>query len=338
MYSVGHSRIVATGVYLPEDRVSSAELMEQIHSKERFGISRYWLQKVTGIVERRVAPDSMLPSEMATRAAREALEYARVRPIDLDVLVYTGMNRDCLEPATAHMVQERVGAANAICFDVTNACHGFMNGIHLADALIATGQARYALIVAGESNWRLGRRTLQLLQECRDRQEFDRLIGGLTVGDAGAAVVLGPKTESLTGFIGFMLGSSGQYNELCVVTGREGHHTGHMDMVNIVKEHIQLHAQMYPKFMRKLAWRPEDIEHFVHHQVGRRVFALHARYSGVSETRMTDTICRLGNLTAATIPVNLHQLAQSGTPVPGEKVFIAGAGSGLSISQAGLLW
>jgi 3-oxoacyl-[acyl-carrier-protein] synthase-3 len=111
-----------------------------------------------------------------------------------------------------------------------------------------------------------------------------------------------------------------------------------MDMVNIVKEHIQLHANMYPEFMHRLRWQPGEITKFVHHQVGRKVFALHAKYSGVPQERMTNTVSSLGNITSATIPVNLRLLAEQHDIEEGEKIFIAGAGSGLSVSQGGLLW
>ncbi len=338
MYSVGHTRVLGTGVYLPENRVSSADLLDEIKSSERLGISRDWLERVTGIRERRLAPDGMKPSEMAVQAGWEALDRSGVSPADLDAVIYAGMNRDYLEPATAHIVQHRLGARNAVCFDLTNACHGFMNAIHLLDALIATGQARRGLIVTGETNWRVGRTALRLLKACRERSEFTRLVGGLTVGDAGAAMVIGPKDEPDSGFLGFMLESRGEFNQLCVYADDACEHPGHMDMVTIVKEHIQMHADMFPDFMRRLAWRPAEVRRFVHHQVGRKAFALHAEYSDIPQDRMTDTVSMLGNITSATIPVNLHRLAEDRGLGRGEKVFIAGAGSGLSVSQAGLLW
>ncbi len=338
MFSIGHSRILGIGIYLPDNRVTSAELMDEIKSKERFGLSSSWLERATGIRERRIAPAGMMPSEIATRAANDAIERSGVSPSEIDAVIYAGMNRDYLEPATAHIVQHAVGAKCAVCFDITNACHGFMNAIHVVDSFIASGQARVGLIVTGEENWRIGRTALDLLKNCHDRAEFNRLVGGLTVGDAGAAMIVGPKTDPQGGFAGLMLESQGRFNQLCVFSEREDQPPGHMDMVNIVKEHIQLHADMYPQFMNRLRWQPGEIKKFVHHQVGRKVFALHSKYSGVPQERMTDTISRLGNITSATIPVNLRLLADQHDVAEGEKIFIAGAGSGLSVSQGGLLW
>jgi 3-oxoacyl-[acyl-carrier-protein] synthase-3 len=338
MFSIGHSRILGIGIYLPENRVTSAELMDEIKTKERFGISSSWLERATGIRERRIAPAGMMPSDIATQAANDAIERSGISPSRIDAVIYAGMNRDYLEPATAHIVQDAVGAKRALCFDITNACHGFMNAIHVVDSFIASGQARVGLIVTGEENWRVGRSALEVLKQCNDRAEFNRLVGGLTVGDAGAAMIVGPKTDPQGGFAGLMLESQGRFNQLCVFSERKDRPCGHMDMVSIVKEHIQLHADMYPQFMHRLRWHPGEIKKFVHHQVGRKVFALHSKYSGVPQERMTDTVSSLGNITSATIPVNLRLLAEQHDVSEGEKIFIAGAGSGLSVSQGGLVW
>ncbi len=107
-----------------------------------------------GVRERRVSPDDWLPSDLAVAAAKDALDDAELLPKDLDAIIYAGAVRDYIEPATAHAVQEKLGAHNAIAFDVSNACLGFMSAIHLMDALIATGQARRGLVVSGEQGFR----------------------------------------------------------------------------------------------------------------------------------------------------------------------------------------
>jgi len=339
-FTLGHTRIMGTGVYIPERRVTSVELMKEIDSKGRFGVPYQWIDRTIGIRERRVAPDDITFAEMAATAAREALAEAGVRPKDIGAILYCGIDRDYLEPATAHLVQEQVGVENAICFDLTNACHGFMNGIHVVDALVATGQIRHALVVTAERNFRITKEAIKALQATTDREVFVNLVGGLTVGDAGAAMVVGPKTFEEEGFVGFMLQSRGEFNDLCVFKNRDQENaaTGHMVMTRIVREHLRLHADMYPDFMRRLHWSPEQIAKFVHHQVGRKAFKMHAAYSHVPLQAMPDTVSWLGNIASATIPVNLHYLRREGAVRPREKVFISAAGSGLSISQAGLVW
>ena len=340
MYTQGHSRLISTGVYLPEERVTSREIMEQFDSENRLGVSVNWIEKTMGIKERRVAPADMLPSDMATRAAREALEIAELQPTEIDVVIYAGVVRDyLLEPATAHVVQDKIGATNAVAFDVSNACHGFMNGIHLMDALIATGQARRGLIVTGEQGSKYTLKAIDALRQTTDREVFLRLAGGFTIGDAGAAMIMGPKLGPDSGFMGFMLQSKGQYSNLCTC-GRRGDQESLLEthMPEIIEAHIRLLAEMYDSFMEKLGWIPRDIVRFVHHQVGRKIFKHHVKYAGISLDVMTDTVTTMGNLITANIPVNLYNLMKNKEVKNGDKVFIAGAGSGLSVSQSGLIW
>lgn len=339
MYTVGHSRIISTGVYIPEQRVTSRELLEEINSANRFGVSYDWLERTTGIRERRVAPTDILPSDMAAAAASEALERAGTSSLDIDVIIYAGVDRDYIEPATAHLVQRKIGARNAVVFDVTNACHGFMNGMHLMDALIATGQARRGLIVTGEQAFRATQKAIEILKKSTDRNDFNRLAGGLTVGDAGAAAIMGPKLGPDTGIVGFMLSSQGQHADLCVCGTRGSEEVPlQTDMPGIVKQHIRMHADMFPYFLEKLGWRIEDVTKFVHHQVGVRAFKMHANYSRIPLTRMTNTVSTMGNLVSATIPLNLYKLSLNQELNGGEKLLLSGSGSGLSISQVGMIW
>lgn len=339
MYTVGHSRIISTGVYIPENRLTSRAILEVIDSKSRFDIAYDWLERTTGISERRISPPDMLPSQMAVAAAREALERARMTAAEIDVIIYAGVDRDHIEPATAHFVQHSLKAKHAVVLDVTNACHGFMNGIHLVDALIATGQARRGLVVTGEQGSRATRTAIEILRATRDREAFKNLAGGLTVGDAGAAMILGPKLGPQTGFMGFMLRSQGEHAHLCIY-GARGNDAAPLqtDMPGIVKAHVRMHADMYGACLHKLGWSPREISKFVHHQVGVKAFRMHADYSDIPVALMSNTVCTLGNLVSATIPVNLHHMFDNQELKTGDKVFLSGSGSGLSISQAGLIW
>lgn len=339
LYTQGHSRMISTGVYVPEQRITSREIFQSFDSKGRFDITYDWLERTMGVKERRVAPETMLPSDMAIIAARDALERGRTLPSELDVIMFAGVFRDHIEPASAHRVQHELGAKNAVVFDITNACHGFMNSLHVMDALIATGQARRGLVVTGEQSSQAVRRAVEILRTTHDREVFKRLAGGLTLGDAGAAMILGPKLHPDTGFMGFMLRSEGEHARLCTYGDRGNESIPvQTDMPNIVKAHLQMHANMYQESMQKLGWRTADINKFVHHQVGIKAFRMHSEYSGIPTNLMSNTISEMGNLVTATIPVNLHKLSNNQEVDNGDKIFIAGAGSGLSISQAGLTW
>ena len=338
MYTVGHSRIVGTGVYVPEDRISSRDIMQELKSQERLGISYDWLERTTGIKERRVAAPDMLPSDMAALAAREALERANVAPDQIDAIIYVGFSRDRLEPATAHIVQHKVQAYNAVAFDISNACHGFMNGIHMMDALIATGQARRGLVVTGEQGSRVTKMTMRTIMAEENRDKFNLLAGGLTLGDAGAAMIMGPKLQPDTGFAGFMLQSRGDLSHLCVCGDRGQETALYTDMPTIVSHNKRLHSAMFKVFMEKLGWAASDIARFVHHQVGIRIFKQHAEYSGIPVDLMPNTLTMYGNMISANIPFNLYRLEHNREVTINAKIFLSGSGSGLAISQAGLVW
>jgi 3-oxoacyl-[acyl-carrier-protein] synthase-3 len=213
-----------------------------------------------------------------------------------------------------------------------------MNGIHLMDALIATGQARRGLVVSGEQGSRYAQKAIKAMHATRRRADFMRLVGGLTLGDAGAAAVMGPKLDPDSGFMGFMLQSQGRHSKLCTCGTRGQESALETDMTAIVDEGIGMLAAMYDTFMERLGWKPEEISKFVHHQVGLRVFGKHARYAKISSKIMPNTVTEFGNLVTANIPVVLHKLQENHGVINGSRVFISGAGSGLAISQTGLIW
>jgi 3-oxoacyl-[acyl-carrier-protein] synthase-3 len=337
-FTTGHSRILSTGAFIPDQVVTSQELMREIDSLNRFGIPYDWMDKKMGILERRVADASDMPSDMAARAAREAIDLAGINPREIDAIIYAGIDRDYVEPATAHLVQDKIGASNAYCVDVSNACHGFMNGIHLMDALVTSGQVRYGLICTGEQPSKIARQTIAKLKQATTRDEFYRLVGGLSTGDAGAAMIIGPKRQPESGFIGFMLESQGRHNDLCVYSNRFGEPDGHMHMRDIVRAFIDMHAKMFQQCLHELHWKPEDIDLFVHHQVGIKVFKKHAAYAHIPVDIMPNTVSKMGNITSATIPINIYNLMQARSLKDNDKIFLSGTGSGLSISQTGLIW
>lgn len=339
VYTNGHSRIASTGIYLPEERISTRELMQAFDSESRFGISDDWLQRVTGIKEKRITPAGVLPSDMAVTAAHEAMERAGVTPREIDAIIYTGLSRDYLEPATAHIVQAKLGATRATVFDVSNACHGFMNGLHIMDALIATGQVRHGLVVTGEQGSLFAQRAIEALKNTTERDQLTELAAGLTLGDAGAAALLTPKKSPEAGFIGFMLQSQGQHASYCTAGGplREG--PLFTDMPAIVGESAKLVSKMFFEFMyQRLKWRIQELTKYFIHQVGGRVFQLHSELMGIPTTIMPKTVDVLGNLITANIPVAIHHTLLKREIKAGDKLYLSGTGSGISLSQAGLVW
>jgi 3-oxoacyl-[acyl-carrier-protein] synthase-3 len=338
MYGAGHSRILSTGISLPEQRVSSREVMELINSQANFGLSFDWLERVTGIQERRVADAGQKPSDLATKAALDALERAKVLPGEVDAIIYAGVIRDHLEPATAHLVQHKLGACNAIALDVSNACLGFMNAVHLMDALIATGQVRRGLVVTGEKGFSYTMAATEELKKTQRREVFDDLVAGLTLGDAGAAMLLGPKIHPDSGILGFMVHSQGEFHDLCVCGDETRETPLRTNITKIVAETAKLVGPLFVGLMGKLKWQNQDVKRYVPHQVGLKSIRIHAGITGFPLDLIPVSVDRLGNVVSATIPVNLHFLQENKELAVGDKVYLSGTGSGICLAQAGVVW
>lgn len=337
-YFPGHSRPVGIGIYLPEKVVTSESLMRSFDCEKRFGVSAQWLERVVGVRERRVAEPGAMPSDLATKATLHALENSGVDPRDIGLIIFCGIERDYAEPSTAHVVQHHIGARGAFCFDVSNACHGFVNGLHIADQMLAAGNIEHALICTGELPTEQAMRGLERLKREDSKDAFRATVGTLSVGDSGAAMIMTRRQADEPGFVGFHLASDGDHFDLCVCGDRRDPDRVFMHMGEISKHGIKLHKSLFKDTMRHLGWQASDVAFAVHHQVGRKVYEAHSAYSGIDVHRMPTTIASLGNLTTSSIPVNLYMLWKSGRARTGDKVLIGGAGSGLSVSQCGLIW
>lgn len=330
MEQQGYSRIVGLGAYLPDQRVTSGELMDEIGSK-RFGWSRHFLSRCTGIKERRVADPSMQPSDLAIFASEAALKDANISAHELDAIIYCGIDRDWVEPSTAHRVQAELGVTGAMCVDVTNACLGSMNGVAMADMMIGTGSARNVLVCTGEAPTRITYQAISRLKKIWDKQEAKRLLGALTVGDAGGAMIIGECTEIST-WKQFRFFSDSAYIDLCQYSHKEGGMTGYMLMESIGLAMIKLNNRAIQATYQALNWFPRDINKLFCHQIGRRPHAAMVKLASLEMHNAPITYGQFGNLTSASIVVNMT----INRPNRGDKCLVLSAGSGLSICQAGL--
>ncbi|MGB1109904.1 MAG: ketoacyl-ACP synthase III [Gammaproteobacteria bacterium] len=333
MYMKGFSRVSGVGGYLPENIVESETLMDEIKSETRFGMRRDWLNDVVGVEQRRVAPDGARPSDLALEAGRVAVEDAGIDGRDIDLVIYCGIDRDWCEPATAHRIQAEL-APGAACFDITNACHGVMNGVMVANSMIGGGGAENVLVVTGELPSRVMKEAIRRINLSENREDFRRWLGALTVGDSGGALMVSRKQNEEQGFRSLSFHSAGKHAELCYYRDGENGLEGQMLMSEISQEIIGMHAEHINETYHHLAWSPDNIDKLVAHQVGWRPQVTLAKKARVTIDRATHTFKQFGNLVSATIPVNLWL----NRPKASERVLILGTGSGLSISQSGMVF
>lgn len=330
------NKILSSGVFLPTQIVKSEELFEEIKSDTQYDIPINWMSEKMGIAERRIAPSTFIPSDLAIPAAIQALdECSSIDPQDIDLVIFCGIERDQPEPATAHIIQHSLGLNARYAFDIANACFGFIDGLQMADCYIRSGIARYALVVTGEIPSRVLRAAVDVLKQGVDIKTARNIIGALSVGDAGGAVVIGPvKKGENSGFELFNTNSFSDLADKCMYKQQaDGQITGHMNMGQITRAFINCQHELIDETLGQLGWN--EFDWVLTHQIGQKPFDRLSTMKGVSPDKMVKTLDKLGNITSATFPVNFKKLKDSGKAQKGDRIGGCFAGSGLVVGQFG---
>ncbi len=326
-------RILSTGTYLPDEIIKSDDLFAEFQSDIKYGIAEDWMSKEMGIIERRVAPEDATPSSLAISAAKQALDAASdINPDDIDLVIFCGIEGDQSEPATAHTIQCALGLKAPKVFDVSNACFGFVDGIETASAYISSGIARYALVVTGEVSCKISRYIVDQLKTGVPVEIAKSAIGGLSVGDAGGAVILGNSENSLTGFNFFKSSCDSRHVNKCIYKHKpDGHLDGQMLMAKVVAYGLRMHRQLMTQTIDETG--VDKYDWLISHQTGQRNFDAIASMGIIDATRMTKTFDKLGNVTTATLPINFQMLLREGVE-EGDLIGFWMAGSGLTVGQS----
>ncbi|NKB78175.1 MAG: hypothetical protein GKR96_14365 [Gammaproteobacteria bacterium] len=334
----GNSQIMGSGSFVPKTVVSSVDLLDELHSEARFGIQSTWMDDALGIKTRHYCDDSARPSDIAVLAAQEAIEDAGIDVLDIDAIIYCGITGDFIEPGTAHIIQHKIGARNAICKDVSNACHGFCDGMLFADLMIGGG-IENALVVTAELT-KVSRLFIPLLEKEKDVNKFSYSMGALSVGDAAGAMILSKKTDPERGIEVINTVSDGQYNDLCSYDIVDGQIEGGMVMERISYIGVRQCAKQLPATLEAFNNENKTVTNLVMHQVGKKPYEamikIASRALKYRPENIPKTFDRLGNITTATIPLNYDLLRKSGKMDPGEKMMFVGNGSGHVLTWFGL--
>ncbi len=330
------AKIHSTGTYLPSQIVKSDDLFAEIKSESQYGIATNWMSEKMGIIERRVAPSDAKPSDLAIPAAQQALdEMKEINPQEIDLVIFCGIERDQPEPATAHTIQDKLGLNARYAFDIANACFGFIDAMQIATNYISCGIVRYALVVTGEVPSHVMRSVSNTLKSGVDIKTAQNLIGALSVGDAGGAVIMGISEKGNKS--GFELFNTETYSNLakkCTYNWRnDGSVDGQMMMGKITGAFIRSHYDMIDDTLKQLGWKSFDW--VLTHQIGQRPFERLSNMNGVKSSRMIKTLDTLGNITSATFPINYHKLITDEKLKSGDRIGGCFAGSGLVVGQFG---
>lgn len=254
------------GVYHPPQSVSTTEILNGCVNQIRFP-----LEKISGIKSRRMAGQTEFSIDLAKHAIADCLERSKYNPADIDLLIccnisrFDGPDLFSFEPCTAIKVRKHFGFSNAIVFDITNACAGMFTGIYIADALLKTGAIRRAMVVSGEYITPLTQTAQREIENFMDSR-----LACLTLGDAGAAVILEKGLDNQTGFQVIDLQTLGQYSPYCIAKAAEtGGWIMYTDSVNMADAGIKAGTKYTLDLLRKAGWPPGTFQHLIMHQTSK---------------------------------------------------------------------
>jgi 3-oxoacyl-[acyl-carrier-protein] synthase-3 len=272
---------------------------------------------------------------MGAAAARIALERAGIGPEEVDVLIVSTATPDRWLPATACDVQARIGATNAVAFDVAGACTGFLYSLTVAEGYISTGRGTIALVVATEK--------MSAIMDWKDRTTC------VLFGDgAGAAVVR--KSAGERGILGTHHQSDGELADLLYRPAggaaipmdeevlRNGDHLIKMAGREVFKHAVRAMANSSGQALERTGWTLDDVDLVFPHQANIRIIEATARYAGLPMEKVFVNVDRYGNMSSATIPVAIDEAIEEGRLQPGMNLLLVAFGAGLTWGAMAVRW
>ena len=316
--SVIRSAVTGVGSFLPEQVVTNADLAEFVDTSDE------WIIERTGIRQRHRARDDQPTSDLAAEAARRALADAGKTAADVDMIIVATTTPDMTFPATASIVQRKIGAPVCIAFDVQAVCSGFVYALSVADGFVARGLAKCALVIGAEEMTRL--------MDWTDRTTC------VLFGDGAGAIVVEPRegqgTSADQGLLGFALRSDGTKTDLLYVDGGPSSTgtVGHLRMAgNQVFRHAVVNiAEAITAACAASNITVPEVDWFVPHQANQRIIKGVGDRLGLNEHKVISTVAMHANTSAASIPLALDAAIQDGRIKRGDLVLLEAMGGGLT--------
>jgi 3-oxoacyl-[acyl-carrier-protein] synthase III len=323
------SRILGTGHYAPAKVLTNVDLEHMVDTSDA------WISERTGIRERRIAADGELTSDMASAAARSALEAAGIAASDLDMIIVGTVTGDSPMPATAVHVQQKIGAQQIPAFDISAACAGFIYGLSIGDQFIRTGQMQRILVVGVE--------LLSRVLNWSDRTTC------VLFGDGAGAAVLGPadpSDEPRRGVISTKIFTDGSLAGSLTIPGGGSQLPLTHATLDEAKNKVQMvGSEVFKVAVKNLTSASKaaieaaglatgDIDWVVAHQANLRILTQVASRLDIPLDRFVVNIERYGNTSSASIPIALDEAVRDGRIKPGQTVLMCALGAGISWGSA----
>ena len=326
------SSIIGTGSYMPEKILTNDDLSKIVDTSDE------WITSRTGIKERRIAAETEATSDIASEAARRAMQSAGVTPEEIDLIVVATVTPDMAFPSTACFVQKKIGASNAVCFDISAACSGFLYALQVARHFLNAGSRATALVIGAEK--------LSTLVNWQDRNTC------VLFGDGGGAVVIrASDEENAPGrVLSTVMGSDGNLVDLLKVPGggsacpitpenvTSRPNTIHMEGRETFKHAVTRMCQASEKALETAGLTKADISLVIPHQANARIISAIADRLGLSEDKVFMNLDKYGNTSAATIPVALDEANRQGLLKRGDIILLVAFGGGFTWASSVVRW
>ena len=320
--------ILGTGKYVPEQVLTNQDLEKMVETNDE------WIVTRTGIKERRIAASDEATSDLAYKAAEQAIANAGITVDDIDLIIVATVTPDMFFPSTACLVQAKLGA-KCPAFDLSAACSGFIYSLVTGNALIQGGMYRRVLIIGAE--------TLSRITDYTDRNTC------ILFGDGAGAVVIG-QVPAGRGFQSFEIGADGTGGELLKVSGggsrkpasaetvANKEHSIYMAGNEVFKFAVRIMGNAAEEAIAKAGLTKADIDLLVPHQANIRIIQSSLNRLELSEDKAMINLDKYGNMSAASIPVALAEAVEQGRVKEGDKLCLVGFGGGLTWGATVITW
>jgi len=321
-------------MYVPERIVTNADLSKLMSTSDE------WIQQRCGIKERRFVADGEGPSDLAVRAATEALKAARLSASDIDLLLVATLSPEHYFPGTSLFVQRKLGMTTTPAMDIRGQCSGFVYGLSVANSFISSGQYKKILLIGVEVH----SRGLEFNDRGRDM--------AVLFGDGAGACVIEQSKSHEHGIMNVILHSEGTHAEKLWVEYpsmarsphcppsviEEGRMFPKMDGKFVFKNAVVRIPEVISETLTQLSLNVKDVDHFILHQANLRINEFIASGFGLPPERFPTNIARYGNCSAASIPILLDEHVKKGLVRTGDILCLAAFGSGFTWGSSIIRW
>jgi len=320
--------ILGLGCYLPPKKLTNSDLAKIVETSDE------WITSRTGIRERRIASKEVATSDLGVEAARLAIKDAGLSPEDIDLIITATITPDMAFPATSCIIQDKIGAKNAACFDINAACSGFVFTMVIAQQFVNSGLYDHVLVIGAEK--------LTSIVDWKDRSTC------VLFGDGAGACVVGKSEDRV--IVSSFMGADGSGGHLLSVpaggsrlpatedTVKDRLHFLKMGGNEVFKIAVRIMVEAATNAIKNAGLGLDDISLFIPHQANMRILLAVAKRLGVSQDKIFMNIEKYGNMSAASTAVALVEAAQENKIKKGEHVVLVAFGGGLTYGASVIKW